>query len=218
MPLISLMVLILLSLFLFAMIQIHVFEIAFAKLGLAPQTALTVLLGTLLGSGINIPLFRLKIKEAGHLVTMPGRKPVWELYQPAKEGYTVIAVNVGGGLIPIGLSLYFISLQVVAGADWLIALAIVTAISYKLSRPIPGFGIGMPILIAPLASVFIALMLDRAHAAQLAYISGVLGVLIGADILRIKNIASLGVPLASIGGAGTFDGIFMTGIIAALLA
>ena len=76
----------------------------------------------------------------------------------------------------------------------------------------------MPILIAPIVSVMLALLLDQEHAAHLAYISGVLGVLIGADVLRIKSVASLGVPVASIGGAGTFDGIFMTGVIAALLA
>jgi len=76
----------------------------------------------------------------------------------------------------------------------------------------------MPIFLAPLTSAILALIIDPAHAAQLAYISGVLGVLIGADILQLKAIEDLGAPIASIGGAGTFDGIFMTGIIAVLLA
>ena len=62
------------------------------------------------------------------------------------------------------------------------------------------------------------MILDPEHAAHLAYISGVLGVLIGADMLRLNTIAALGTPVAAIGGAGTFDGIFLTGIIAALLA
>ena len=218
MPVISLMMFLLISLFLFAMLQIHVFEIAFTKLGLTPEATILIVLGTLIGSGINLPLFKLKTRQTGHLVMVPGQKPVWELFQPAREGYTVIAINVGGCLIPVGLCLYFIFLQLVEPLHWLLALAVITALSYKLSRPIPGIGIGMPILIAPLASVFLALMLDPEHAAHLAYISGVLGVLIGADILRIRNVAGLGVPVASIGGAGTFDGIFMTGVIAALLA
>jgi uncharacterized membrane protein len=94
----------------------------------------------------------------------------------------------------------------------------VTALSYKFSRLIPGLGVGMPIFLAPFASALLALILDPEHAAQLAYISGVFGVLIGADMLRINSIADLGTPVAAIGGAGTFDGIFMTGIIAALLA
>ena len=76
----------------------------------------------------------------------------------------------------------------------------------------------MPVLIAPLAAALVAILLDPAHSAPLAYISGTLGVLIGADILRLKDIRKLGVPLAAIGGAGTFDGIFITGIVAVLLA
>ncbi|MGY6274188.1 DUF1614 domain-containing protein [Methylomonas sp. MgM2] len=218
MPVISVLMFLLMSLLLVAMIQIHVFEIAFAKLGLTPEATIAIVVGTLFGSGINLPLFKLKTRQTGHLVMRPGGRPVWELYQPAREGYTVIAINVGGCLIPVSLCLYFIFLQVVQPLHWMIALSAITALSYKLSRPIPGIGIGMPILIAPVVSVMLALLLDTEHAAHLAYISGVLGVLLGADVLRIRNVADLGVPVASIGGAGTFDGIFMTGIIAALLA
>jgi uncharacterized membrane protein len=43
-------------------------------------------------------------------------------------------------------------------------------------------------------------------------------VILGADILRLKDIRHMGTPIASIGGAGTFDGIFITGIVAVLLA
>jgi len=42
--------------------------------------------------------------------------------------------------------------------------------------------------------------------------------LIGADLLNLGQIQGLGAPVASIGGAGTFDGIFITGILAVLLA
>ncbi len=218
MPIIPLTISFLLALFLVAMIQIRIFEIAFAKLGLTPEVSLLLLIGTLFGSGINLPLFTLRAKQAGQLVMSPEKKPVWEIFQPAKEGKIVIAVNVGGCIIPVGLCLYFISLQVIAPEKLLIALLAVTALSYNLSRIIPGVGVGMPIFIAPFASALIALILDPIHAAHLAYISGVMGVLIGADILRLKNIIDLGRPVAVIGGAGTFDGIFLTGIIAALLA
>ena len=75
----------------------------------------------------------------------------------------------------------------------------------------------MPVLIAPLTAALIAVAINIEHSAPLAYISGTLGVLIGADLLRLKDVRQLGAPVASIGGAGTFDGIFMTGIVAALL-
>ena len=218
MPVITLVIFFLLALFFIAMIQVHIFEIAFEKLGLTPEVSLLLLVATLVGSGINIPISSLRTKTTGHLVMSPDRKPVWEIFQPAKEGQVVIALNIGGCIIPVGLCLYFISLQLIQLVTLLFAVLIVTGLSYRFSRLIPGMGVAMPIFIAPLTSAAVALLLDAEHAAQLAYISGVLGVLIGADLLRLKNIVALGAPIAAIGGAGTFDGIFMTGIIAALLA
>ncbi|MDP2663865.1 MAG: DUF1614 domain-containing protein, partial [bacterium] len=50
-----------------------------------------------------------------------------------------------------------------------------------------------------------------------AFVSGTLGVLIGADILNLRKIQRYG-GFLSIGGAGVFDGIFLVGVISALLA
>jgi uncharacterized membrane protein len=61
-------------------------------------------------------------------------------------------------------------------------------------------------------------LIARENAAALAYVSGSLGTLIGADLLNLDAVPGLGAPVASIGGAGTFDGIFLTGIMAVLLA
>lgn len=218
MPVNSLLIFFLIALFFTAMIQVNLFEIAFAKLGLTPEVSVSLLIGTLLGSGINLPIYSLPTKEDGHFVMSSDQKMVWEVFQPAREGKIVIAVNVGGCLIPVGLCLYFMSLQLISPISILIGVAAITLLSYKFSRLMPGLGVGMPIFLAPIASALLALMIDPEHAAHLAYISGVFGVLIGADVLRLNSITGLGAPVASIGGAGTFDGIFMTGIIAALLA
>ena len=218
MPIISLLIFFLISLFFAAMLQIQLFEIAFGKLGLTPEFSLFLLIGTLLGSGINLPIYSLHSKETGHLIMSPDRKMIWEIFQPAREGKIVVAANVGGCLIPLGLCLYFISMQLIAPSKIILGVLAITALSYKSSQLIPGLGVGMPIFLAPLSSALLALILDPEHAAHLAYISGVLGVLIGADMLRLNSIAALGAPVAAIGGAGTFDGIFLTGIIAALLA
>jgi uncharacterized membrane protein len=218
MPVISLVIFFLITLFFLVLIQVHLFEIAFTKLGLTPETTMLLVIGTLVGSGINVPLFELNTKQAGHLVLSPERKLIWELFQPIKEGKMIVAVNVGGCIIPVGLCLYFISQQLLEPINLLISLSTITLLSYQCSRTIPGVGVGMPLFIAPLFAAMLALILDPDHAAQLAYISGVLGVLIGADILRINEIGELNARVASIGGAGTFDGIFMTGIIAVLLA
>ena len=69
-----------------------------------------------------------------------------------------------------------------------------------------------------IVTAIVSLLLSRANAAPLAYISGSMGTLIGADLTNLDKVAGLGAPVASIGGAGTFDGIFITGILAVLLA
>jgi uncharacterized membrane protein len=95
---------------------------------------------------------------------------------------------------------------------------VITTVSYLFSRPVRNIGIAMPFLLAPLVTTATALILAPENPAPLAFASGVLGVLLGADILHLREIRRMGVRIASIGGAGTFDGVFLTGIIAVLLA
>ena len=89
---------------------------------------------------------------------------------------------------------------------------------HRLAHPVPGVGIAVPTLVPPLLAAAIALPLARGSAPALAYVAGSMGTLIGGDLLNLGKIQGLGAPVASIGGAGTFDGVFLTGIIAVLLA
>lgn len=191
-------------------------SLAFEKLGLSKDAAFVLLFGSLMGSGLNIPLFTI---EAEPPVEMPPRPSPWgPLQPPLFTGKTIIAVNVGGGIIPVAFSLYLLSHQPIPAMGALVATAITTTASYLFSRPIPGLGVGMPILVAPVTAALVAMVIDPEHSAPLAYICGTLGVLLGADLLHLPDIRRLGAPVASIGGAGTFDGIFLTGIVAVLLA
>src|SRR5262245_7595461 len=95
---------------------------------------------------------------------------------------------------------------------------VVAIACYLIAQPVPGIGIALPIFAPALMTGIVAVLLSREHAAQLAYIGGSLGTLIGADLLNLGSISGLGAPVMSIGGAGTFDGIFLTGILAVLLA
>ncbi|WMJ07642.1 DUF1614 domain-containing protein [Nitrosomonas sp. sh817] len=134
------------------------------------------------------------------------------------QNETLICINFGGCLIPVTLSMFLFSHSELDIFPALLGITIITIISYFFSRPIPRLGIAMPILVAPISAALVGLLISPEQSAPLAYISGTLGVLIGADLLRIKDISRLGTPFASIGGAGTFDGIFITGIVAAMLA
>jgi uncharacterized membrane protein len=203
---------------LLAVVQLGLITIAFDRLGLSPASAVLLLITSVLGSGINLPLFRVKAEAPKQEITP---RLMWRLLRqepPPFTGSTLIAINVGGGLIPVSFCAHILSHNPLPVPELLIAIAIVTTISYLASRPIHGFGVGMPLLIAPITAAIVALLLDPAHSAPLAYICGTLGVLIGADIFRLGDIRKMGVSVAAIGGAGTFDGIFITGIVAALLA
>ena len=209
---------VLLLFFLLVLIQVEILTFAFEKLGLPPTLGLAVLLLSLLGSAINLPVMRVKSDAPSQEIIQP---PFWGLLKIPVQPFrheTLIAVNVGGCLIPVSLSIYLFSNSDMALFSAILGIAIITAVSYYFSRPVPGLGIGMPILIAPISAAFVGLLLSPEHSAPLAYISGTMGVLIGADLLNLKVIPKLGAPFASIGGAGTFDGIFITGIVAALLA
>jgi uncharacterized membrane protein len=130
---------------------------------------------------------------------------------------TVIAINVGGAVIPTIMSIYLLDRRRlwVSGA---IATAIVALVLHWLADPVPGVGIAVPVFIPAIVTAVVSLLLSRSDAAPLAYISGSLGTLIGADLTNLNKVAGLGAPVASIGGAGTFDGIFLTGILAVLFA
>jgi uncharacterized membrane protein len=76
----------------------------------------------------------------------------------------------------------------------------------------------MPGLVPALIAAVLALLLAPDQAAPVAFVAGVAGPLIGADLLHLKDIEKSAVGIASIGGAGTFDGIVLSGIVAAYLA
>lgn len=212
-----LFIFIFLLVFMLLVLQLGLFSIVLGKLGLSPHSAMLLLIITLIGSGINLPITKIKIPPDVEPIANP-----FAQWLPFKyllnTGETIIAINMGGALVPIVFSIYLISITPISLALVAFAILIVSFVCYSVSQPIKGLGIGMPIFIAPFTAAIVAMLLAPQHSAPLAYICGTMGVLIGADILRLKDIPRLGAPIASIGGAGTFDGIFLTGIVAVLLA
>jgi uncharacterized membrane protein len=188
-PLLFFGLVVLLVVFIF-MVELRILAYAYRKIGVRPRYMFLVMLLTLLGSWINIPLFSL--------------------------GSLTVAINVGGALVPILLSLYlFVHLRL--RGRMLVATAIVAAIVHSLAQIVPGAGIAVPWLVPPLAAAGVNLVLSFRQAPPVAYVAGSMGTLIGADILNLHRVAEIGAPVVSIGGAGTFDGVFLTGIIAGLL-
>jgi uncharacterized membrane protein len=198
-------------------VQLELFTLAFYKLGLSRGQATALLFSALAGSLINLPLVRIRGIPPEE-VHYPPELAQLRQSMPPYRGITVIAVNVGGCIVPVLFSLYLLTQSEIALSRILLAVAALTAVCYAVARPLPGIGIGMPILVAPVAAVIAGIIFGGEERALTAYVAGTSGVLIGADLLRINDIRRLGAPSASIGGAGTFDGIFFTGIVAVLLA
>ena len=199
------------------LIQISLLRRAYWALGLNPAMATLVLFGSLLGSYVNLPLIRLPeervvSREVVEIFGVPFRAPV-TVDWPG----TILAINVGGAVIPIALSVYLLMRYRLWGTG-LIAIAVVAFFVHQMATPVPGVGIAVPTFVPPLLAAAAALLLSRRYAGPLAYIGGCIGVLVGADLLNLGALQSLGAPVASIGGAGTFDGVFLTGVIAVLLA
>lgn len=199
------------------MIEIGILRYAYEKLGIDRRYVFTLLVLSLLGSYVNIPVATLPAERivSGQEISFFGMRYVIPMVEEWPR--TVIAVNVGGAVIPTLLSFYLLLKHgmVVRSA---IGVAIVAAIVHAMAQPVKGMGIAVPTFVPPLVAAATALLLSRRSAPALAYIAGSLGTLIGADLLNLGKIQGLGAPVASIGGAGTFDGIFLTGILAVLLA
>ena len=189
-PLVFSLGILVLFFFLVFVLPVRILAYAYRKIGVRPRYMFLILLATLLGQFVNIPLFSL--------------------------GRTVVAVNVGGALLPILLSIYLVSRLPLRGR-MLIGTAIVAAVVHSLAQIVPGAGIAVPWLVPPLAAAGVSLLLSFRQAPPVAYVAGSMGTLIGADLLNLHRVAEIGVPFVSIGGAGTFDAVFLTGIIAGLL-
>lgn len=200
-----------------ATVAVRLVRFASASLGLSAHAMLMLLFLCLVGSSINIPVAYLPEREVsgGAVVSFFGMPYVVPLVREWPS--TVIAVNVGGAVIPALLSVYLIVSNGIYGLS-AVGTAIVALVCHAVAQPVRGLGIAEPVFIPPLATAIVAVLLSRRYAAPLAYVSGSLGTLIGADLMNLGKIQGLGAPIASIGGAGTFDGIFVTGLLAVLYA
>jgi uncharacterized membrane protein len=202
---------------LFTLIELGAIEYAYEKIGIHGSHVFGLLLLSLLGSYVNIPVAELPAADVSsdRLVSVFGMRYVIPVVEERPS--TIVAVNVGGAVIPTLLSLYLV-VTTRAYVPAVFGVVIVTSIVHLLARPVQGLGIAVPVFVPPLVAAAAALWLSSDAAPCVAYVAGSLGTLIGADLLNLGKLQGLGAPIASIGGAGTFDGIFLTGVLAALLA
>ncbi len=198
-------------------VAVGALRFASASMGISAPAMLFLLLLALLGSYVNVPVAYLPehAVRGAHVIPFFGMHYI--VPDTREWRGTIIAVNVGGAIIPTLLSLYVMAKNRLYLLS-LVGTAVVAIVCHLIARPVPGLGIAEPIFIPPFITALTAVVLSLRYAAPLAYISGSLGTLIGADLLNLGKVQGLGAPVASIGGAGTFDGIFVTGLVALLYA
>ncbi len=154
--------------------------------------------------------------------------PVPVVSRVVVEDRVFLAVNLGGAVVPVVASSGMLAL--VAGShSWalprILAATMATAmVVYAVARPLPGVGIVVPSLLPPLTAALATVTLLGPTPLVLpgSYVAGTLGSLLGADVFKLaKNLdlltQRLGARLISIGGAGVFDGVYLSGLVALLI-
>ncbi|MEN9201927.1 MAG: DUF1614 domain-containing protein [Thermostichus sp. DG_1_6_bins_120] len=199
-------------------LAVDVVAVAVSKLGFSRDAALLLLLAVLVGSSINIPLYRVKCEVAvvEDLASLWMRQ-FWGIPLLKMSQETVVALNVGGGLIPLILALYQLGR---ADVGMILAVTLlVTGVSYYASQVVSGIGIQMNPLIAPATAALVSFLIAGEQAPAVAFAGGVLGTVIGADLLHLPEVLRRNCSgILSIGGAGVFDGIALCGLFALLLS
>jgi len=223
------MLLILVAPLIFIYLFLRLSETAFQMVGFSHWHATLAVFGSILGSMVDLQLFTTPITTyPSWYVSLMG---LFSLDAAPNFHPLILAVNLGGCIIPLLISAHLILRNQVKLSKALMGMAVVAIITYDAAAAIPGEGIVLPVWLSPLLAALMGLLLAGGFrwAPPLAYISGTLGTLIGADLMSLMTPGILPAlspmelhrtkPLIlSIGGAGIFDGIFLTGIIAVLLA
>lgn len=143
---------------------------------------------------------------------------------------SLIAIDFGGAIVPVVLSLYLLKIKKLNIPAFLVAVIIIGVITYSVSEFRSPLGIvsEFPYYLFPsFAAIGLALLIYRENLTSgipFAYSSVTFGVLIGADIVRIPQVLEgmevireeMGLPFAagSIGGAGGMDLVFLAGLMA----
>ncbi|WP_406676204.1 DUF1614 domain-containing protein [Moorella sp. ACPs] len=190
---------VLLLVIIFALVYFGLAHRVLDRLYLSDRAALALIVAMIFGSFINIPI---------------------------TSGRVVTTVNVGGGLIPLGLAVYVLYR---AGTAWeagrallgaVITAAVLSGISIltrgREAWNVYGLSLLDPLYYYPLIAGVVAYLVGRSRRA--AFVGAILGVLL-LDVVDLFYYLSRGLRgTVAFGGAGIIDVTFMAAVVAVLLA
>ncbi len=167
------------------------------RMRISDKTALAVIVAMIIGSFIDIPI---------------------------SFGRVSAAINVGGGIIPVGLAVYLLTKSGTT-KEWvraLVATGVTAGVVYFINSYVmssdPGgrFQFLDPIYVYPIVGGLVAYIAGRSR--RSAFIAATLGVLL-IDVFNYIYLVTAGIPgRVHVGGAGAFDTIILSGLLAVLLA
>ncbi len=217
-PLFIVLVLLPIFLILFVFTTSTVFQLVF---GVDREEALLLFLLIVVGSVVNIPIYEKEGKSYDEVCSIFGL-----IYRVKRCKKIVVAINLGGCVFPsiLAFKAFFEVIKYFDELSLFLAFLFAIMVSYMFAKPIRGVGIVMPMIVPPIVAVFsslVAILLSSADLLllpKLAFSVGVISTIVGADVLHLKDMEKIGEGVISIGGAGTFDGIFLTGIFSVLFS
>ena len=174
-------------------------ETAFEMVGFSHWHATLAVFGSILGSLVDFQLISAPISSY----------PDWYVSLMSLTSQDVstsfhplyLAVNLGGCIIPLLVSAHLLLRGQAGLKKAMLGMAVVAGITYWAAEAIPGEGIALPVWLSPLLVAAMGLLLAGGFRRALP-----------PELHQARPL------VLSIGGAGVFDGIFLTGIIAVLLA
>ncbi len=190
------------TLLIFALISLLVYSIftyVFEEVGFKWWEASLIVFGSIFFRNIDIPLFQYK--------------------------NLIIAINLSGAILPLLISSYLILSRKIFLRS-LFGIIIVSFVAYTVSYASTE-GIVSPFpywLLPPISAGLYSLIAgykNKRTVASTAYSCGTFGAIIGADLLHFKEFLEINASkqiVASIGGAAILDMVFLTGIIAVIIA
>ncbi len=207
-----------------ALVVLLLLVVGFETVGFKLREALLIFVGSTLLFLISFPSVLLYFQGSVGLgiIDLPlGILVFQDLVAAGPHRNLAIGFDVAGFLIPFFVSVAMIIDRRSPALASLIGVICIASISYLSSYYVGGQGVVIRniFVIAGAAGILGILLSHRqwCRVGPISYVSGSLGVLFGADLVRILDILNYqprGFAFASIGGAGVFDAIFLVGVIA----
>lgn len=190
------------------------------NIGINPLIAFTVTMTSLATSPINIMVAEVTY----YSMPFPDFIKLFPIFIQRVDKL-FIELNVGGSLIPVLISIYLILRYLVnnyyVALTFIVSLVLASLIIHQYSRIIPNVGVALPNALPVLLTLIftlIATIVFRANPLAFSYSLGALSTLIGADLMNLRKVIKYMRGYVSIGGAGVFDGIYLSSLLSLILA